>query len=75
MASNVSSSAFSSMLASSKYGGVALPPQIDYVLDTVSNASIWTILLTLLAVCVAYDQSMLPYPQRLSKNCVCHMSS
>ncbi|OAA44407.1 cytochrome P450 61 [Metarhizium rileyi] len=56
MDANTSSSAFPSMLASSKYGGINVPPQLDMVLDAVTTASPWTILLTLLAMCVVYDQ-------------------
>lgn len=53
-----SSSAFSSMLATSKLTAAGLPPQIDYVIDTITSASPWTLLLTLFAMCVVYDQSM-----------------
>lgn len=52
-----STSGFTSILASAKYGGVTLPPQVDQVLETITNLSPWTLALTLLAVCVAYDQS------------------
>lgn len=47
---------FTSVLAHAKLGNVNIPPQIDYVIDAVANASIWTILLTLLLLAVAYDQ-------------------
>jgi C-22 sterol desaturase len=53
-ASNATS--FTSMLASSRYGGVTLPPQVDLILDTIVNLSPWTLAFTLLAICVAYDQ-------------------
>lgn len=58
MATN--STAFTSPLASVKYGPVNIPPQLEYVVDyvstTVSNASIWQIALTILAIAVVYDQ-------------------
>ncbi|KKA27087.1 hypothetical protein TD95_001138 [Thielaviopsis punctulata] len=54
MASNTTS--FASVLANSKYGAVTVPPQLDYVIDTVSNMSAWTALATLLAVLIVYDQ-------------------
>lgn len=57
MASNATS--FTSPLASAKLGTVAVPPQLEYVIDTISKASGWTIVFTLLAVLVAWDQSML----------------
>ncbi|KHN97884.1 cytochrome P450 61 [Metarhizium album ARSEF 1941] len=56
MEANSSSSAFPSILASSKYGSINVPPQLDMVLEAVSTAGPWTILLTLLAMCVVYDQ-------------------
>lgn len=52
-----SSSTFSSVLASSKFTAAGLPPQVDYVIDAVTAASPWTLLLTLFAMCVVYDQS------------------
>lgn len=58
MDTNTSTSAFSSMLASS-YGTFNFPPQLDMVLEAVTTASPWTIFLTLLAMCVVYDQGML----------------
>lgn len=48
---------FSSVLVG-KYASAGIPPQLDYVVDTITSVSIWTVLLTLLAVCVAYDQCM-----------------
>lgn len=47
------------MLASSKYGGINVPPQLDMVFEAVTASSHWTILLTVLAMCVVYDQSTL----------------
>ncbi|KAK3956202.1 cytochrome P450 [Pseudoneurospora amorphoporcata] len=54
MASNATS--FTSPLASAKLGAVAVPPQLEYVIDTISKASGWTIVFTLLAALVAWDQ-------------------
>lgn len=54
MASNATT--FASVLANSKYGSVTVPPQLDYVIDTVSNMSVWAALATLFAVLVVYDQ-------------------
>ena len=51
MATNAPS--FASPLASVRDG-----PQIEYVVDAISNTSPWTIAFTVLAVLVAYDQSM-----------------
>jgi C-22 sterol desaturase len=55
-----STSGFTSILASSKYGGVTLPPMVDefldQMLDTVANMTIWSWMFTVLALCVAYDQ-------------------
>ncbi|OIW32146.1 cytochrome P450 61 [Coniochaeta ligniaria NRRL 30616] len=47
---------FTSPLASVKYAAVNVPWQVDYVVDAVSNASTWQIVLTILALLVAYDQ-------------------
>jgi len=49
---------FASPLASARDGNVPIPPQIEYVVDAISNASLWTVTFTILAVLVAYDQSM-----------------
>jgi C-22 sterol desaturase len=48
---------FVSPLASVQNGNLPIPPQIEYVVDAISNASLWTIAFTILAVLVAYDQS------------------
>lgn len=56
MATNATS--FTSPLATIKYGAVPVPPQLEYVFEIVANASIWQILVTLLALAVVYDQSM-----------------
>lgn len=50
------SSGFTSIIANSKYANVNIPPQIDYVVDTIANAGPWTLLLTLFLMCVVYDQ-------------------
>jgi hypothetical protein len=47
---------FASPLATVKQGAVNVPWQLDYVVDAVSNASAWQIVLTILALLVAYDQ-------------------
>ncbi|SPO05818.1 probable cytochrome P450 (involved in C-22 denaturation of the ergosterol side-chain) [Cephalotrichum gorgonifer] len=53
MASN---SSFTSVLASTRYAGVTLPPQVDQVVDAVVNSGPWTVVFTILAFLVAYDQ-------------------
>lgn len=53
-----SNSSFTSVLAGSKYAGVPVPPQVDYVVEAVVNSGPWTILFTVLAILVAYDQIM-----------------
>ncbi|KAK3944753.1 cytochrome P450 61 [Diplogelasinospora grovesii] len=53
---DTNTTSFTSPLASVKYGAVNIPPQLEYVFETVSNASAWTIILTVLALLVAYDQ-------------------
>lgn len=57
MAAINASSTFSSVLASTKFTAAGLPPQVDYVIDTIASASPWALLLTVFALCVAYDQS------------------
>ncbi|KAK3688132.1 cytochrome P450 [Podospora appendiculata] len=55
MAANATS--FTSQLASVTYGAaINVPVQIDYIVDVLSHASGWTIVFTLLALAVAYDQ-------------------
>lgn len=53
MAANATS--FTSPLADFSVGG--LPPQVDYMVNTIANASVMTWVFTLIAVAVAYDQS------------------
>ncbi|KJZ78085.1 Cytochrome P450 61 [Hirsutella minnesotensis 3608] len=50
------SSAFTSVLANAKYAAVSVPPHFDYVYEAIATASPWTLLVTLLAMCVVYDQ-------------------
>ncbi|KAK3318355.1 cytochrome P450 61 [Apodospora peruviana] len=54
MATNATS--FTSPLANVKYGAVNVPPQLEYVFETISNASGWTVFFTILGLLVAYDQ-------------------
>lgn len=49
---------FASPLASLPDTKLPTPSQIEYVIDAISNASLWAIPLTVLAVLVAYDQGM-----------------
>ncbi|KAF5005616.1 hypothetical protein FDECE_7957 [Fusarium decemcellulare] len=53
---NATAGGFTSVLANSKYANVGIPPQLDFVVDTISNAGLWTWIFTFLAVCVVYDQ-------------------
>jgi C-22 sterol desaturase len=53
------SSVFTSVLANSKYVSANIPPQLDYVIETITAAGPLTWLFTIIALCVAYDQSML----------------
>ncbi|KAJ3518101.1 hypothetical protein NM208_g14611 [Fusarium decemcellulare] len=53
---NATAGGFTSVLANSKYANVGIPPQLDFVVDTISNAGLWTWFFTFLAVCVVYDQ-------------------
>lgn len=52
------SHSFASPLASVRASNLPIPSQFETVVDAVSNASPWTIAFTILAVLVAYDQSM-----------------
>ncbi|KAL2132786.1 hypothetical protein VTI74DRAFT_3380 [Chaetomium olivicolor] len=52
----MAANATTSPLATIKYGAANVAPQLEYVVDYVSNASAWTILATVLAVLVVYDQ-------------------
>lgn len=53
---DTNATSFTSPLATVRYGAVNLPSQLDYVVDAVSKASAWQIVLTVLALLVAYDQ-------------------
>jgi C-22 sterol desaturase len=50
------SSVLTSVLANSKYVSANIPPQVDYVIDTIAAAGPWTWFFTILAICVVYDQ-------------------
>lgn len=54
----MAANATTSPLASIKHGAANVAPQLEYVAEYVSNASAWTILATVLAILVAYDQRM-----------------
>jgi len=54
----INATAFTSPLASVGIGAVNVPPQLEYVVELVSNASGWTIFWSLLALAVVYDQRM-----------------
>lgn len=68
MAANASS-AFTSVLASTKSVGINLSPNIDLVLETLTATSPWTLLFTVFAMCVVYDQSMSPFALRSTEIC------
>lgn len=57
---NSTASGFTSVLASAGYGNVNIPPQLDQVVDIISNVGPFTVILTLFLMCVVYDQSMFP---------------
>ncbi|KAG7288015.1 hypothetical protein NEMBOFW57_007535 [Staphylotrichum longicolle] len=52
----MAANATTSPLATIKFGAANVAPQLEYVIDYVSNASTWSILATLLAIAVVYDQ-------------------
>lgn len=54
----MAANATTSPLATIKLGAVSVAPQLEYVVDYVSNASAWSILATLVALAVVYDQCM-----------------
>jgi C-22 sterol desaturase len=61
----MAANATTSPLATIKFGAASVAPQLEYVIDYVSNASTWTILATILATLVVYDQCMFaPDPTR-----------
>ncbi|KAI5461593.1 cytochrome P450 [Mariannaea sp. PMI_226] len=47
-------SAFASMLASSTYGGIIVPPQLCIFLEAITTSNLWAILLALLVTCVVF---------------------
>ncbi|ROW02277.1 hypothetical protein VSDG_02578 [Cytospora chrysosperma] len=53
---DANATSFTSPLANAQHGSINVPPQLEYVVDAVSHASIWTVLWTLLAIAVVYDQ-------------------
>ncbi|KAH7022508.1 cytochrome P450 61 [Ilyonectria destructans] len=53
---NYTASGFTSALANAKYPNVNIPPQLDYVVDAISNAGVWTLAFTFIAMCIVYDQ-------------------
>lgn len=55
----MAANATSSPLATIKYGVANMPPQLEYVVEYVSNASAWSILAAVLAILVVYDQCRL----------------
>ncbi|KAK0629779.1 cytochrome P450 [Bombardia bombarda] len=57
MNSNATSfTSFSSPLATVKFAAASVPPHLEYVFETVSQASGWTIFFSLFLLAVAYDQ-------------------
>lgn len=55
---DTNSTSFASPLASPQNGNINIPLQLEYVVDAISHASVWTVLWTIVALAVAYDQSM-----------------
>jgi C-22 sterol desaturase len=55
----MAANATTSPLATIKFGAANVAPQLEYVIDYVANASTWSILATILAVLVVYDQGTL----------------
>ncbi|KAK2613750.1 hypothetical protein N8I77_000640 [Diaporthe amygdali] len=53
---DTNSTSFTSPLASPLNGNVNIPLQLEYVVDAISHASLWTVLWTCVALAVAYDQ-------------------
>lgn len=70
---DANSTSFSSPLASPQNVNVNIPLQLEYVVDAISHASFWTVLWTVLAVAVVYDQSMF-YPQSIAAKEACKWS-
>lgn len=58
-AASANAYSFTSMLANStKYAGVNFPQHVETLFDAVANASVWSVLVTILAMCVVYDQGV-----------------
>jgi hypothetical protein len=55
----MAANATTSPLATIKFGAASVAPQLESVIDYVANASTWSILATILAVLVVYDQGTL----------------
>lgn len=67
---DTNATSFTSPLSDAKYGTVNVPSQLGYVVDTIAQTGVWTVLFTILAVLVAYDQSMLlPVARDLADRC------
>ncbi|GAO15740.1 hypothetical protein UVI_02043320 [Ustilaginoidea virens] len=62
MDGNATPSAFTSMLVSSTGKPIHIPSHLDIVREAVTTTGFWTILLTLFAACVVYDQSSIVGP-------------
>lgn len=60
---SASSSTFASVLASA--GGPSWGPRLDFARDVFFSTSAWTVILTVIAMCVVYDQSTSIHPQAL----------
>lgn len=61
----MAANATTSPLATIKYGAANMPPQLEFVVDYVSNASAWSIIATVFAMLVVYDQCMYSASQPL----------
>ena len=64
---NATQSVITSIIGTANYAN--LPPQLDYVVQTLVNVSVWQVLGTVVALAVAYDQSMLKLSIDLRENC------
>jgi hypothetical protein len=60
---DTNATSFSSPLASVKLAAAYVPSHLEYVFQTISNASGWQIFFTVLALCVVYDQGMSATPE------------
>lgn len=56
-----SNSSFASPLANTNNGVVKPSRHLDFVVEAIANSGPWTIVFTILAALVAYDQSMYPF--------------